>query len=659
MTPPPAGGPRLLVVALGYTALALVFTWPLAAGLATDVPGDMGDSLLNMWILEWGAQHLPALAAGRLSWEAFWSANIFYPEPCTLALSEHMVPQALQVAPVLALTGNIILGYNLLFLSTFVLSALGAYLLVRDLTGDWRAALVAGLVYGFLPYRIAQIPHVQVLSSQWMPFALFGFNRYVERRSACALAGRDCRPRAAEPLLRVHYLLFFAPLVPLFVVHRLWAHGRLADLRAWAGFAAAGVVTVLLTVPFLLPYLTARTLFGLDRGEGEVLGFSANVWGYATAADAVRLWGGVLNAFPRSENETFLGVAATVLAVAGVVAGLAGARARVTIPPISGWRRWVAAGAGSIFLVQLLAAAGTVIFGRVRLGFGIRATDPLRVALQALAALVILLAMSPRAREIARRFAQSPAAIGTALLLLAAWLSLGPEPAAGLRPLEGIGLYRVLYEHVPGFSGLRVPARYAMVAGLFLSVVAGTGAAALARRSWGQPLLAALAVLIVADAAAMPLPMNHTWSTVEARPPARIYPATRMPRIYQAVRDLPPGSAIAEFPFGDDGWEIRAVYYAAAHDKPIVNGYSGAFPPRYLSLKAALRRVGEDGDRAWDALRGSGATHAVVHVPAFANPDDARLTIGWLESHGARYVVSFPDGDALFELPARDPLASR
>ena len=34
-------------------------TWPLALGLARDVPGDLGDSLLNMWILGWGAEHCP------------------------------------------------------------------------------------------------------------------------------------------------------------------------------------------------------------------------------------------------------------------------------------------------------------------------------------------------------------------------------------------------------------------------------------------------------------------------------------------------------------------------------------------------------------------------------------------------------------------------
>ena len=147
-----------------YSFLAVILTWPVAAGLASDVPGDLGDSLLNMWILAWGAEHVPSLLTLQMSWADFWNANIFHPEPLSLALSEHLFGQTVQILPIYWLTGNIILCYNLLFISTFALSGFGTYLLVRDLTGDWRAAVIAGLVYGFLPYRIASVPHLQVMS---------------------------------------------------------------------------------------------------------------------------------------------------------------------------------------------------------------------------------------------------------------------------------------------------------------------------------------------------------------------------------------------------------------------------------------------------------------------------------------------------------------
>ena len=104
-----ARGPRLRWIAAGYLALTIVFTWPLALGMASDVPGDLGDSLLNMWILGWGADQIPKLLAGDTTWAAYWNGNIFHPEPYSLALSEHLFGQALQAAPILAAAGNLIL----------------------------------------------------------------------------------------------------------------------------------------------------------------------------------------------------------------------------------------------------------------------------------------------------------------------------------------------------------------------------------------------------------------------------------------------------------------------------------------------------------------------------------------------------------------------
>ena len=217
--------------------------------------------------------------------------------------------------------------------------------------------------------------------------------------------------------------------------------------------------------------------------------------------------------------------------------------------------------------------------------------------------------------------------------------------------MSGFGLYDVLYRYVPGFTGVRVPARYAMVAGLFLALAAGFGAARLLRRSWGPVALAVASVFIVADGAAMPLAMNQTWATNEATPPARVYPRALAPRIYQDVGRLPAEAVVAEFPFGDPAWEIRAVYYAAVHGKRILNGYSGAFPPGYRRRVAAIQRFDVDGQSAWDALVDAGATHAVVHIPAFADPGRSRAVLGWLKSRAARLVISYPEGDALFEFP--------
>jgi len=667
-------------VALIYTALSVALTWPLAAGLASDVPGDLGDSLLNMWILAWGAEHLPRVATGAMSWSAFWNANIFHPEPLTLALSEHLVGQVLQILPVYWLTGNVILAYNLLFIATFALSAFGAFLLVRDLTGSARAAFLAGLIYGFLPYRIASVPHLQVMSSQWMPLALWGLNRFItlipesripdprspipDPRSPIPASASLALGTAALVMQNLscgYYLLYFAPFVPAFAIFRMWTLGLLANLRVWIGLAASAAVTLALTLPFLLPYRAAQEQFGFERPFGEVVQYSANLWSYVTASEYLVLWGSWLRAYPQPEGETFLGFMPWLLALAALVCvvsrfsriggatppGVSGFnRIRRAAPPVvSGFSR-IDKVLAFLAATQLLALASLILFGGFELG-PLSVRTPMRVLFQLVAITGVWLAVSPAARARAARALRAPATFFLAAALIAMWLSLGPRPRSGDVLLATTGPYNLLYEHVPGFNGVRVPARYAMIAGLFLAVAAGYGARQL---STGNVQLSTAALLILLEGLAVPMALNRTWSQNETMPPARVLPHSRPPAVYAGVAALPAGSVITEFPFGDPAWEIRYVYYAAAHWKPITNGYSGAFPAGYRRRVALLQRLATDPEAAWQTLIDSGTTHVVLHRNAFANGADADAVQEWLHANGARELNRFTDGDMLFAL---------
>ncbi len=655
-------GPAPLFAFLTYSVIALILTWPLAAGVGSDVPGDLGDSLLNMWILAWGAEHLPQLVTGAMSWSQFWDANIFHPAPLSLALSEHLFGQVLQILPLYWLTGNIILCYNLLFLSTFVLSAVGAYLLVHDLTGDRRAAFIAGLVYGFLPYRIASVPHLQVLSSQWMPFALWGLNRFITTNSSKALAGGTAA-LVMQNWSCGYYLLYFAPFAPWFVLHRMWTLGKLADLRTWVGLVGGAVITLALTLPFLLPYLEAQRVFGFARPFGEVVGFSANVWSYLTASENVWLWGEALRFYTRPEAETFLGFIPWLLAM---IAGSALVRREVAASPSQGdrhrWVRVLLVVMTVLAMVQFVALASAVAFGGFDVrafGITISARTPQRLLMQTVAAAGLVLALSARARAVLGRLARTPVFFFAVATILAIWLSLGPAPSAGDARVSGLGIYSALYHYVPGFDGVRVPARYAMLAGLFLAVLAGYGVAVLGRVK--APNVASgfsrtvatviIALFVLIEGAAVPMEMNRAWAQNEAMPPSRVYSAAGAPPVYARVAALPAGSVITEFPFGDAAWEIRYVFYAAAHWQPLTNGYSGSFPPDYSARVARLRDVTVNPELAWQALLDSKSTHVVLHPNAFAAPAKAEAVRAWLMTHGAEVIEQFADGDTLFALP--------
>ena len=644
-------------------------------GLGSDVPGDLGDPLLNMWILAWGAEHVPKLLVGAISWSEFWNANIFAPDPLALALSEHLFGQTLQILPVYWLTGNIILCYNLLFISSFALSGFGTYLLVRDLTGDRRAAFIAGLVYGFLPYRIASVPHLQVMSSQWMPFALWGLNRFISRIPD---------PGSRNPALRAlalgtgalvlqnwscgYYLLYVAPFVPLFVIHRMWTLGTLRSVRTWTLLIAATVGTIVLTLPFLFPYSEAQQLFEIERPFGEVVQFSANFWSYFTAPENLNVWGRALRFSPRPEGETFLGFMPWLLASVALIAMIPRLKPRaIETTAVDPMPRGFSRGIITWFLVvasitQFIALMSVVMFGGFEVnvfGIHIRARTPMRMVLQFVAAAGLLLAVSPRMRHRAAVLVKSPVVFFFCATFFAIWLSFGPMPLDGTGRASGFGIYGGLYHYVPGFNGVRVPARYAMIAGLFLAVLAGYGTGALldppkpgASSGRRRTAVAVIAALILLEGAAIPMEINRAWAMNEAMPPARVVPRAQAPPVYARIAALPPGAVITEFPFGDPAWEIRYVYYAAAHWKPITNGYSGAFPQRYKERAARLQRVPANPAASWQALQQSGTTHVVVHRNAFAKPEAAEAVEAWLKSHGAIELERFPDGDILLTVTA-------
>jgi hypothetical protein len=669
-----------------YTAIALVATWPLVRGLGRDVAWDLGDPLLNMWILAWDAEQLLGILRGDFSRLAtFFDGNIFYPAPLTLAYSEHLLPQAIQILPIYAFTRNPILCYNLLFLSTFILSGLGTYLFVRELTGKPAAAFLAGLLFAFAPYRLPQSSHVQVLSAQWMPFALYAFRRYF---SALAAGRGTTRPLAGaaaalslQNLSCGYYLFYFSPFAAGYAVWEMARHGVWRQWKVWAQLSSAAVAVVAVTVPFLVPYLVVNEQIRFERPRAEVVRYSADVYSYATAFAEQPVWGEVMRAFPKPEGDLFPGLVPLLLALIGVFGGGDVRRGRQTglsssplpgtdthdasLPPgphaqhppplASGpWNlrsRWIPAVLAAGCIAHFAAAGAALLYRRIVVDlwlFELRLSNVNQMLLRAVIFGVLLLLVSPAARSRARQFARDRGFFVVAAVV-AMWLSLGPSPQAQGRPVELLSPYNFLFETVLGFDGVRVPARYAMVAVLMLSVLAGFGAARIARWRGAPILLAILAVAALAESVVLPFTVNGAGPIPGYNmPEARVYRPQRAPNVYKEFARQAPTGVLAELPLGKTDFDVRAVYYSTVHWRPLLNGYSGHYPPHYGKLALALSDVPRFSGEALEGLRAHGATHVIVHEGAFVGDLGVR-TSATLQQHGAREL--YRDGaDVLLEL---------
>lgn len=318
-----------------FVAAAIVWTWPLARHLGSRIPHDPGDSLLNIWLIWWNARAVPFTTG-------WWSPPVFFPLPGTLALSEHLAGLAPLTSPLQWAGAGPVAAYNVAFILSFALSGFCAFLLVRRLAGGRAeasclpsagpgvaelAALVAGLVYGFGPYRAGQLAHLQVLTSQWMPLTLLAMHAWMTggRRRWLLVAGAAWLLQA---LSNGYYLLFFPVLIALWLA---WFVDWRREFRRGVALVGALTGASLPLIPLLLTYARVQGHLGLGRTAGEVLNFSPGPSALLQASGLLRFWPTV----PTATTEAFLfpGVTAPALVAAAWIARLVRRAPHPSSPP--------------------------------------------------------------------------------------------------------------------------------------------------------------------------------------------------------------------------------------------------------------------------------------------------------------------------------------
>ena len=255
----------------------------------------------------------------------------------------------------------------------------------------------------------------------------------------------------------------------------------------------------------------------------------------------------------------------------------------------------------------------------------------------------IVLAGSRDARENARRWLLSPAGIFSAITLFAFVMSLGPEIHAMGRSVATTNLYAAFYTLVPGFDGVRVPARYATIVTLGLAGLAALGMAAIDRRHQARAGVVA-GLLILIEALAVPMPINQNSTDYKQAGLTPLPPSVAMgaaaPEVYRFVSQLPASAVLLELPLGEPAFDVRYMFYSTLHWRRLVNGYSGGFPSSYEMLTESLKDASTRPDRAWQAITASAATHVIVHEGSYANDGGRRLS-DFLRAHGAHDVATF------------------
>ena len=558
-------------------------TWPLAREASDHLLAAIyyWDAYTNAMIM--GGRVDAAVGRGPLS---FYDNYFFAPLPNSIVFNENLFGLSLIFAPFYLITQNPLLSYNLTLLISLSLSAFFTYLLVRRLTGNGYAGVLAGVAFAFSPYVMFEIGRIQLVATQWIPACFLMLHSALEKER-----WRDVIGFWLSYLLQIGTCLYYAMfLIPLLVlVAAVLLRRRRPGQRLYVKLAASGGLAAVVAVAMVYPYFTARHAFALERslsfasGYDGKLGFFGNVHETNLTLTAMHHrgeWRGAHEeiAFP---GFTVLGMLALALGVPlwRAVSEMGARRAGVVAA------RWLA--------IVALATAATLLAHSMLLG-----------------AIVFGLAIWQQARSKGPFPFSGGRGLYVAVVLLSIALFLGLTPLEW-RGTPVRGLYYYLHSYFPGFNGIRKVSRQAVMTTFAIAVLSSFGSAWLfskLERPWFRAVvLAGLLGATCYELRCFPHPLRGVWA------------GATVPAAYRFLASLPPGDRVATVPdgtgvsrfSGDPGLALQN-YLMLYHKHRSFNGQSSWLPPVTDLVQGALRQLPDDGARR--ILESVGARYLLVHA---------------------------------------------
>jgi hypothetical protein len=283
---------------------------PNPAHLATDIPENIGDPALAIWILLWGSH---ALLADPLR---LFDANIFWPYAHTLAYAEVLLPLVPVFGVLHAMSGSWALSLSVLSILLVLLNLLATYALARRLTSRTDAAILAALAFGFSSYALTKWGYVQLQTMGMLPLAFLMLFRLLDKPSMrrAVLLGIVS---ALVDLSAVYDGAIYAVCAIVIVLGFLVAQRRHLDPWLLPCVAVAVALAVVLIAPIAIEYLRLQSQPAFRRSLSGQYVFHLNYFLRPTPGDYV--WNGIgLSSGPDSESGGFFpGLSVALFALVG------------------------------------------------------------------------------------------------------------------------------------------------------------------------------------------------------------------------------------------------------------------------------------------------------------------------------------------------------
>ncbi|MEI7555227.1 hypothetical protein [Candidatus Chlorohelix sp.] len=597
---------REIIILGGFALMALLFTFPLIVRFMVAVPGeDNKDAWQMVWNL-WWVRH--ALETGQ---SPFQTDLLFYPIQPRLVLHALNAWNGFVSLPVQYLfdwlggaAHGAVAAYNFIVLLSFTLGAYGAYRLALWLWGDWKAALAAGVAYGFSAFNFDHLlGHLNLISTEFIPFyILFLLKTLTEQEKWVRNASLTTLLLIFNTFLDLQFVLYlgiFSVLLMLYLtVKHMWKRDFSALMPLFLRAGAIALAFVLLTLPFTIPLMQdiASNPNAVPKREENI--YSADLLAYLYPSPFQPLWGNAM---------------------------------KVAVKP------WTAT------LIEKIVFPGYTVYLLGLFGLVVTVLPILRKKLQS----------KP---VVSNRLVKVGAEFWLVVAGLFALLSFGRR--LHINGIEvGPPLPASLIFDMPILNVTRVPSRYALPALLALGLLAAWGLSKLLaleigwnKRKIGQASLAGLFCLTLAFEL-FPAPYQMTEYNV--------------PQFYRELAKDPSKYAILDLPVSQ--YETSYMEAQMEHGKPLLGGYVSRNPAYFILDGAPIFREFRNFETApkpdilpaqplsLDTLRYFNARYVIIHEDRVQSRSqlDKLLTLAYrLFPQGPVYAK---EGLQVFETPAGVP----
>jgi len=143
-----------LALILVYTILAVIFTYPLVFHLGDSIIGRQNS--LCFYYLDYHVAN-QILVEHNFSFFSWIKVPQMHPYPHPLRFGPQGLANLLFYMPYFALTYDPVKSYNLMILTFFVLTPLGAFYFFNYIFKDKRASFFGSIIFGFTAYRLSSI----------------------------------------------------------------------------------------------------------------------------------------------------------------------------------------------------------------------------------------------------------------------------------------------------------------------------------------------------------------------------------------------------------------------------------------------------------------------------------------------------------------------